>query len=394
MQPMMNPLPDSSVLLAYALAAIFVVRALQTYKRQRSDNPNGLPLPPGPKGLPLIGNFFDLPTYKLWLVYDSWIKKYGDMVYLRVFGLGFLILGSMERINDIFEKRGNIYLARPSLPMIMDLNAVIAASLTGGVVLKKSSSSKSMRWDFALVFTPPRKAHRQQWRTFHTHFNQSVAHMHQPTQIFITRNLLKRLLQSPDEYWSSVRLCLAAAILKVTYGIGFDNWNHEYARNLEEFLRVLFEASIPGKNLVDFVPLMKYIPSWVPGAGWKRQTEYCRDLLVKVKNDPYEQVKKELSEGKPVPSICMQFIEALPKAGTPERVEEETLAKNILTQASFVKLRAFFTRVTMTYNNSLTTKPIFVSYFIQLIAILVFARLITIAPASTPNAYLHSGVTA
>ena len=47
----------------------------------RRRNPNGLPLPPGPKGLPLIGNLFDFPTNHQWLVYDEWQKTYGTKYF-------------------------------------------------------------------------------------------------------------------------------------------------------------------------------------------------------------------------------------------------------------------------------------------------------------------------
>jgi hypothetical protein len=43
----------------------------------KDHNPNGLPLPPGPKGYPLIGNLFDMPADKPWVVYDEWRKTYG-----------------------------------------------------------------------------------------------------------------------------------------------------------------------------------------------------------------------------------------------------------------------------------------------------------------------------
>ena len=50
---------------------------IQKLKRGKSSNLQGLPLPPGPKGYPLIGNLFDLPVASSWLIYDKWFKTYG-----------------------------------------------------------------------------------------------------------------------------------------------------------------------------------------------------------------------------------------------------------------------------------------------------------------------------
>jgi hypothetical protein len=43
------------------------------------------------------------------------------MVYFKALGQGYLILGSVSRTSDIFEKRSSIYSDRPLTPMMYDL---------------------------------------------------------------------------------------------------------------------------------------------------------------------------------------------------------------------------------------------------------------------------------
>ena len=40
-------------------------------------NHSQLPYPPGPKGLPILGNVFDLPASDQWVTVQEWGKKYG-----------------------------------------------------------------------------------------------------------------------------------------------------------------------------------------------------------------------------------------------------------------------------------------------------------------------------
>ena len=45
--------------------------------QERRSNQNRLPLPPGPRGYPIIDNLLDMPTDKSWQVFDEWSKIYG-----------------------------------------------------------------------------------------------------------------------------------------------------------------------------------------------------------------------------------------------------------------------------------------------------------------------------
>ena len=43
----------------------------------RASNRDRLPLPPGPKGWPLIGNLLDIPQSNVVKTYAEWARKYG-----------------------------------------------------------------------------------------------------------------------------------------------------------------------------------------------------------------------------------------------------------------------------------------------------------------------------
>ena len=68
----------------YKLAALFFsVMLFRQLKKGRDGNPNRLPLPPGPKGYPLIGNLLEIPVHNSWVVYDEWRKTYGKTIIVH-----------------------------------------------------------------------------------------------------------------------------------------------------------------------------------------------------------------------------------------------------------------------------------------------------------------------
>ena len=62
---------------AFAALTLFVLAAL-LYKRLTSKQE--APYPPGPKGLPLIGNVLDIPPEYQWIKFGEWKKLYGELM--------------------------------------------------------------------------------------------------------------------------------------------------------------------------------------------------------------------------------------------------------------------------------------------------------------------------
>lgn len=116
-----------------SLTAIYAV--ISHYARRRLWSS-----PPGPLGVPLLGNLLDLPTHEQWRRVVKWGKKYGDLsifftrankltvalfpgdvIYLRVLGTPLVYLNSAEAAADLLDARGGIYSDRPNLTMASEM---------------------------------------------------------------------------------------------------------------------------------------------------------------------------------------------------------------------------------------------------------------------------------
>ncbi|KAH9033943.1 cytochrome P450, partial [Lactarius hengduanensis] len=76
--------------------------------------------PPGPRGLPLIGNALVLRD-KVWLFQRDCTQKYGDVMYLNALGQPILVLNSLKAASELLDRRADIYSGRPRLIMAQEI---------------------------------------------------------------------------------------------------------------------------------------------------------------------------------------------------------------------------------------------------------------------------------
>ncbi|OCH88130.1 cytochrome P450 [Obba rivulosa] len=272
-------------------------------------------VPPGPKGLPLLGNIFDLPTSEPYRAALKWSKQYGDITYLHVCGLSVLFLNSAEVAIDLLDKRGAIYSDRPPL--------VMATEMCGYEV------SPFQRFG---------DAHRRQRRLIQRAMGAPCIRTYHPLLEVETRALLHRLVTSPEDYDRHILRYAGALTLLVVYG-------HQVTSNDDEFLTLgnycmdllandISPAPPKGVWAVDVFPFLKNIPDWVPFTGFKRKATAWRAKLSTFCDAPYAEVKQKMKEGMALPSFCSTLLEEEQECLTPEKEYDIKWAANSMFAAS------------------------------------------------------------
>jgi len=79
------------------------------------------PSPPGPRGLPFIGNLFDWPQGYDWLYWVKHKELYGPISRAHVLGRDVIIINDADIAMDLLDKRSLVYSDRPRMIFTREL---------------------------------------------------------------------------------------------------------------------------------------------------------------------------------------------------------------------------------------------------------------------------------
>ncbi|KAJ7362535.1 cytochrome P450 [Mycena albidolilacea] len=258
-------------------------------------NRSRLTLPPGPKKLPLVGNLFDMPASEEWKTYQRWSREFdSDIIHLTVAGKSSIILSSLQATNDLLVQRSSIYSDRQGL------------QITARAVL--------------LIFS---QATRTKRKLFNTAFSAGASPHFQPMELTAVHALLRRFLTNPEcDIIQQFRQMTGGLIMSIAYGIDVLPMNDPYLKLLQESMHGLAEASVPGKYLVDAIPILKYIPTWFPGAGFKRAAKEWGEMTRQSVRVPFAEAKRIIATGKSQASYVSKLLSVGGDASDPNYSED------------------------------------------------------------------------
>ncbi|KAJ6540375.1 cytochrome P450 [Mycena capillaripes] len=236
-------------------------------------------LPPGPRGLPLFGNLFQLKT-DAWFTFTEWKEKYGPLVHINVAGQSILIMNTHKVAADLLDRRGPIYSNRPRWIVASEI-------LTGGLLV---------------VFTQYNDVWRRMRRAGHEGLNQQAASEFHALQYKEGLLLIEGMLKQPRFWNEHIHRATASMIWSVVYD--------------KPPITDVQDPSIVAVN--DFITRifftwMKYLPSSI--AKWKRDAEKWHRKDSKVIEDLYLEAKHRVKRGESRPSFAANLIRDVERHG-------------------------------------------------------------------------------
>ncbi|KAJ2912893.1 hypothetical protein MD484_g7522, partial [Candolleomyces efflorescens] len=247
------------------------------------------------------------PTWMGWKVLT---KDAGDILYMAAFGRGIIILGSRKAAVDLLDKRAVNFSDRARLPMVdmMDVNWSFGAMQYGA------------EW-------------RQNRRAFHQYLNANAVPKYHPIMLEETKNFLRKIKSnsSPDQVFDDLQFLFGTVIMRTAYGFDDIRQNHSLIHIAERLILEFSEASVPGRYLVNYFPILKYVPSWFPGAGFQTRFKEIAQMSFKSLYPPFEEAKRDVEEGRDGshPSMAHSLIDRLPEEQDPNRAPLEQIARGV-----------------------------------------------------------------
>lgn len=113
-------------------------------------------------------------------------------------------------------------------------------------------------------------------------------------------------------------------ILKIVYGHDIKPGKDPLVEVVDEAMEQFSILSRPGAYLVDSLPFLRYIPSWFPGGGFKKEVKYYRKTLQDMVNMPFEITKANMVRS-------FLFFAEFPSDGTQEKgIASPSYVSNLL----------------------------------------------------------------
>jgi len=206
---------------------------------------------------------------------------------MDILGTPIVVVTTTKAASELLDKRSAIYSDRPRWVMA---NEILTKGMHVGV-------------------TRYGERHRKLRKALRDGLHGKAIEAYWPNEELEARLFMEGLKRNPTEFITHLKRFAASVVLTTTYdhkvqSFSKDPYVPRLFQSASEFARTLS----PGRHLVDFLPLLKNVPSWVPGTGWQKAAAEHeakdRGLYFEIFND----VKQLVDKGEAGHSFVSQML--------------------------------------------------------------------------------------
>ncbi|OCH92573.1 cytochrome P450 [Obba rivulosa] len=296
-------------LLIVALACVWIGRS-------RSASP-ALKLPPGPPGLPFLGNLLQVDPLRSYPQLLRWAQQYGDVFYLRLGLQDVIVLNTAKAADDLLTDRSKIYSGRVAPHVAQDI-------LSDGQ---------------RVLFMP----HAREWkiarRAMSAAAGPAAAKKIRPFQDMESRTAIYDLMchsakgdegprssstqaspgrEVPEGHWFHlVRRFSTTVPMFVNYGKRISRIvDNPQMDMVYDVVGNVTRVAQPGNYLADVVPLLRKLPDWM--APWRVEARRMHEWEMSLFGGLLDEEKVALSEGTVRDTFLNTYLRARSAAGHAE----------------------------------------------------------------------------
>nr|VWO95115.1 N/A [Ganoderma boninense] len=286
------------LLVSLSLIAVYLHQKFSEFSARSA----GRPLPPGPPGIPILGNLFALPRISPWIGYRELSRKYGNLVCLQVLGRSILVINNTKIASDFLEKRSVVNSSR----------AVSTAVEMAG-------------WEWSMAFMPYGQWWRRHRRVFWQYFHPGAIPKYQGVLEHGASRLLSRLLATPENFEEHLRYALGTSICKAAHGLDIAEKDDTRMVIFERALKSV-DILVEGATVLEYMPFLTAIPTWLPGTGFLRRLAEDKKYAHMLRELPWTQAKEMVTSGASSNSMASAILDKISRLDPASAREEEGIA--------------------------------------------------------------------
>ncbi|KAL1867361.1 hypothetical protein VTK73DRAFT_4208 [Phialemonium thermophilum] len=264
------------------LTLVAIAEYLKPVGRRRAKNGRKPCLPPGPSGLPILGNLLELdharhdPQHKFLLD----LRRYGEMATMHLGSKTWVFLNSNRVVSEIIAKRGSVTNTRSPMP------------ISSGIVSRDGRS---------LVL--PQEHWLERRRVMHSLLSGSALRQYGEWQELESTQMMAEYVFKPGQWYRHHYRYANSVIHRIVLGERLV----KSTRELEELQNIvtIFVGSI-GSSVIDWFPDLAKLPRFLQ--FWRRPWAALGEWNYNVYRSWWLPVKKKVEEGTAPPSFARDVL--------------------------------------------------------------------------------------